>query len=180
MRNAPLFLLCLLALMTGPIRAAEPFSIAVIDLTEVFAKHPSTAKASRELTEAREASRASFKDKSNTLKQVLQQHQELIRAGKLEEAAEKLKEANEAEKAIATLRTTELRDLEETFRKAKLAIMSDIQTSVAEFNKDGKFALVLDRSSASSNGLPQVVHAPGATDITKDVIAFIANKVAAQ
>lgn len=151
----------------------DSIKIAVLDMQKVFASHPSTAKASKELTTAREASRADFKEKSNLLKKVLQKHQELIRAGKKEEAAEELKKANEAEKAIATLRSTGLRDLEESFRKAKVEIMKDIKKSVAEFNKDARFALVFDQSSASSNGLPQVVHAPGATDITDKVISFI-------
>lgn len=152
---------------------ANSLSIAVVDLVKVFESHPKTADASAKLTEEREASRADFKEKSNLLKEILQSHQELIRAGKKEEAAEKLKEANEAEKAVATLRTTGLRDLEERFRKAKVEIMADIRKAVAEFNTDGKFALIFDQSSTSSNGLPQVVHAPGATDITEEVIAFV-------
>lgn len=151
-------------------------SMAVVDLKMVFANHPSTEEATAELTEARKASRKDFKKKSTLLKEILQRHQELIRAGKKEEAAEELKKANEAEKAIATLRTTTLRDLEEDFRKAKMEIMEDIRESVEAFNEDGRFALVFDKSSASSNGLPQIVHAPGAEDITEEVTAFIAKR----
>ncbi len=91
-----------------------------------------------------------------------------------------LKAANEAEKSIATLRTTELRDLEERFRKAKSQIMSDIQAAIEEFNKDGRYAMIFDRSSASSNGLPQVLHAPGAVDITAEVIAFVKDQAKAK
>lgn len=166
-------LLFLLALCPSLSLAEGSIKIAVLDMQKVFANHPSTAKATKELSAAREASRADFKEKSNTLKKILQKHQELIRSGRKKEAEEELKKANEAEKAIATLRSTGLRDLEESFRKAKLEIMKDIQQSVAEFNKDARFAVVLDQSSASSNGLPQVVHAPGASDITEDVISFI-------
>ena len=166
-------LLFLLTLCPCPSLADDTIKIAVLDMQKVFASHPSTAKATKDLSAARETSRADFKEKSNTLKKTLQNHQELIRAGKKEEAVEELKKANEAEKAIATLRSTGLRDLEEAFRKAKLEIMKDIQKSVAEFNKGARFAVILDQSSASSNGLPQVVHAPGATDITNDVISFI-------
>lgn len=151
----------------------SPLSIAVVDMTRVFAAHPRTAEATRTLTEARKVSRDEFKDKSNALKEILQRHQELIRAGKKEEAAEQLKKANEAEKAIATLRTTGLRDLEESFRKAKVDILTDIQEAVAEWNREGEYALVLDSSSSSSNGLPQVIHAPGATDVTAEVIEFL-------
>ena len=166
-------LLFILALAPGASLAEESIKIAVVDMQKVFASHPSTATATKELSAARETSRADFKEKSNTLKKILQKHQELIRAGKKKDAGEELIKANEAEKAIATLRSTGLRDLEESFRKAKLEIMKDIQKSVAAFNKDAQFAIVLDQSSASSNGLPQVVHAPGATDITNDVISFI-------
>jgi Skp family chaperone for outer membrane proteins len=147
--------------------------IAVVDMTKVFESHPLTDAITKELTNDREASREEFKEKSNALKEILQKHQELIRAGKKTEAAEELKKANEAEKEIATLRTTGLRDLEENFRKAKHRIMENIVTSVAAFNKDGTYALIFDKSSASSNGLPQVVHAPGAPDVTDEVIAFI-------
>lgn len=152
--------------------------IAVVDLTEVFAKHPETTKATRTLTEAREASREEFKEKSNALKEILQRHQELIREGKKTEAAEVLKQAGEAEKVIATLRTTGQRDLEVSFRRAKQEILKEIKKAIAEFNTDGTYALILDVSSSSSNGLPQVVHAPGAEDITDEVVAFIAEREA--
>jgi Skp family chaperone for outer membrane proteins len=167
--------LALLFLVTG-LRAETGLSLAVVDMTKVFAGHPSTPAATKELTEARDASRESFKEKSNALKEVLQQHQELIRAGKREEAAEALKSANEIEKAIATLRTTELRDLEEKFREAKTKIMDEIRVAIGELNADGRYAMIFDLSSASSNGLPQVLHAPGATDITTEVIAFVKEK----
>lgn len=149
------------------------FRIAVVDFVKVFEMHPKTATITADLTKARESSRNEFRDKSNALKEILQKHQELIRAGRKEEAAEELKKANEAEKTIATLRTTGLRDLEEQFRKAKLEIMESIQSMVREFNHEGGYAVVLDSSSTSSNGLPQVVHAPGATDITEEIIEFI-------
>src|SRR5690606_16765981 len=112
------FLSLAFLLLAAGLRAESGLSLAVVDMTKVFAEHPATAMLTAELTEAREASRKSFKEKSDALKEILQKHQELIRAGKKEEAAEVLKAANEIEKAIATLRTTELRDLEEKFREA--------------------------------------------------------------
>lgn len=148
-------------------------AIAVVDLEAVFEAHPETESATRELTKAREASRGEFKEKSNALKEILQRHQEYIRAGDRESAEEELKKANEAEKAIATLRTSGARDLEEAFRKAKVEILADIRAAVVEWNDDGAYALVLDSSSSSSNGLPQVLHAPGAVDATDELIAFL-------
>jgi Skp family chaperone for outer membrane proteins len=168
-----LLVVSLLSVSPAMAEKDSSLAIAVVDMTEVFAAHPKTAEATQSLTEAREASRDDFKEKSNALKEILQRHQELIRSGKKDEAAEELKKANEAEKAIATLRTTGLRDLEESFRKAKVEILTDIQKAVAEWNKDGDYAVILDSSSSSSNGLPQVIHSPGATDVTAEVIDFL-------
>jgi Skp family chaperone for outer membrane proteins len=156
-----------------PLYAEPSPSIAVVDVTKVFSVHPGTAAATADLTRAREVSRESFKEKSNRLKEILQRHQELIRAGKREDAAEELKAANTVEKEIATLQTTELRDLEEQFRKAKEEIIQSILASIRKFNEDSRYGLILDLSSSSSNGLPQVIDAPGAKDITDEVIAFV-------
>lgn len=158
---------------------AEPPAIAVVDLEKVFAEHPRTAAATEELTKAREASRNAFKEKSDLLKEILQRHQELIRAGKRDEAAKELEAANEAEKVIATLQTTGTRDLEERFRAAKSGILKEIQTSIESFNQDGRFALILNHSSNYTNGLPQVLHVPGGVDITEEVITFIKEQAAA-
>jgi len=153
--------------------AEEPSPYAVVDFTRVFHEHPLTGEATSDLGEMRAASRKEFVEHSNELKKILQEHQELLRAGLRDAAAEKLKEANEAEKAIATLHTTGQRDLEEEFRRAKLRVMHDIAEAVREYNAGGDYALVLDSSSASSNGLPQVIHAPGADEITEEIIAFV-------
>lgn len=175
-------LLSLVAIFACPWLVAQEAStpppspaIAVVDLMLIFEKHPATAAATEELSEARETLRDEFKEKSNALKEILQKHQELIRAGNRDAAEEKLKEANEAEKAIATLRTTQQRDLEEEFRKTKHAIISEIQIAIASFNETGQYSLILDSSAKSSNGLPQVLHSPGATDITEEVLEFILN-----
>lgn len=145
--------------------------IAVIDLAKVFESHPDTKAATAKLTKDRETLRDNFKKASNALKETLQKHQELIRAGKKTEAAELLKTANEQEKAVAALRTTQQRDLEESFRQTKNAILDAIRKVVAEHNKDGKYAVVIDRSAESAFGVPAVIDASGADDITTEIIA---------
>lgn len=145
--------------------------IAVIDLARAFEAHPDTAEATAQLTKDRNEARDAFKKASEALKECLQQHQELIRAGNKTAAAEKLKEANELEKAIATLRTTQQRDLEEKFKRAKSAILDAIRAEVGKLNADGKYAVVLDKSAESAFGIPAVVDASGSEDITDAVIA---------
>ena len=144
--------------------------LATVDLTAVFEAHPRTAEATAALSAARKAARQNFREKSEELKNTLQRHQELLREGRKAEAAAELEKANALERAIAELGTTHQRDLEEQFRTAKKEILDDIARVVREFNAEKRYAVVLDKSAASDNGLPQVLDAPGAVDITAEII----------
>jgi Skp family chaperone for outer membrane proteins len=166
-------LLLALAVAVHPALAEESAAprVAVVDLTAAFEAHPRTAKATAELTAARKAARQNFRDKSEELKNTLQKHQELLREGRKAEAAAELEKANALERSIAELGTTNQRNLEEQFRTAKKEILDDIARVVREFNAGKGYALVLDKSAASDNGLPQVLDAPGADDITAEIIS---------
>lgn len=168
-------ILSILALTTVvfPGVAQEPSKIAVVDLTKVFAEHPETAVATKELTAARDGIRTVWIEKTNSLKEALQRHQEAIRAENKDSAAEILKEVNELEKAVATLKTTQERDLEQNFIEKKTAILKSIQKSVSEFNAEAKYAVILDDSATSQNGLPMVLDSSGATDITDEIIVKV-------
>ncbi|MBU3666736.1 MAG: OmpH family outer membrane protein [Chthoniobacterales bacterium] len=155
--------------------AASPEAprFAVVDLTAVFEAHPRTATETARLSVARQAARDDFRAKSKALKDTLQRHQELLRAGNKSAAALELEKANELERLIADLGTTNQKNLEERFRQAKEGIMDDIARVIREFNAERGYALVLDKSAASANGLPQVIDAPGAVDITAEIIARV-------
>jgi Skp family chaperone for outer membrane proteins len=163
----------LLFLPMAPVPASAQATprIAVVDLTAVFEAHPRTAAATAELTKMRDAARKKFRAESSELKNTLQRHQELLRDGRRDEAAAELEKANSLERSIAELGTTNQRNIEEQFRRAKAEIMEDIRRVVREFNAQQGYALVFDKSSSSSNGLPQVLDAPGAEDITAEISA---------
>lgn len=169
----PILFLVLLALLHAELPASgqEIHRLAVVDLTAVFEAHPRAAEASAELTDARNAARKKFRAESEALKNALQRHQELLRDGKKSEAGAELERANQLERSIAELGTTNEKNLEEQFRQAKKEIMDDIARVIREFNAEKGYALVLDKSAASANGLPQVVDAPGADDITAEIVA---------
>ena len=168
---APLLLL-FLAPAFGQASADGP-RLAVVDLTAVFEAHPRTATATAELARTRDAAREKFRAESAELKNTLQRHQELLRAGQREQASAELEKANALERSIAELGTTNQRNIEEQFRRAKSEIMNAILGVVRDFNAEKGYAVVLDKSSASSNGLPQVLDAPGADDITAEIIARV-------
>jgi Skp family chaperone for outer membrane proteins len=168
-------LLPILLLLAAGAHAETPAAprLATVDLTVVFETHPRTAMETATLTAARNAAREDFRAKSKALKDTLQRHQELLRAGDKSEAAASLEKANEIERSIAELGTTNQKNLEERFRQAKEGIMDDIARVIREFNAEKGYALVLDKSAASANGLPQVIDAPGADDITAGIIARV-------
>jgi Skp family chaperone for outer membrane proteins len=175
MRFALLFLAALLV-PQAPARSqdATPASrLAVVDLVAVFEAHPRTAKETAALTAKRQAARKKFRAESAELKNTLQRHQELLREGRRTEAAAELEKANALERSIAKLGTTNQRNLEEEFRRAKSEILADIARIIREFNAGKGYALILDKSAASDNGLPQVLDAPGADDVTAEIIARV-------
>jgi Skp family chaperone for outer membrane proteins len=171
--------------LLAPLTTGEP-GLAVVDMTEVFKAHPETAKAEKALAAKRAAAGKAFNAKTKELKDLLHKHQEvtrkLVEAGEGAEEATKaeaerlLSEAGDLEREVAALHTTNERDLKQEFLHERKRILEDVFRAVAEFNSEGTYALILDRSAASSNGIPQVVHAPGAVDITADIIAVVTRK----
>jgi Skp family chaperone for outer membrane proteins len=152
----------------------------VVDLTRLFQAHPETKAAEAAFEARRKENRDRFLALSNQLKELLDRHQtvtrELIAAGPDATAEQKklaedlLDQAAKLEAAVAKLSTTQQRDLEQEFLAEKQRILTLIAEAVAAFNQDGRYALVLDRSALSSTGLPQVLHAPGATDVTEEIL----------
>jgi Skp family chaperone for outer membrane proteins len=173
MRLLSLLLLTILLTCSSVSAQNNTPRVAVVDLTAVFEAHPRTATATAELTKARDAARKKFRSESAELKNTLQRHQELLRAGNREGASAELEKANTLERSIAELGTTNQRNIEEQFRRAKAEIMDGILAVVRAFNAEKGYALVLDKSSASSNGLPQVLDAPGADDVTTEIITRV-------
>jgi Skp family chaperone for outer membrane proteins len=157
--------------------------IAVVNMTEVFNAHPETKKVEAELGKKRSAARKAFDTKTSELKKVLQKHQEttqkLVAAGNAPgpelktEARNLLDQASDLEREVAAMQTTQERDLKQEFIVERQRILGLIVSTITTFNANGSFTLILDRSAESANGIPQVLHAPGARDITHEILALI-------
>ena len=157
--------------------------IAVVDMVAVFKAHPKTAIAEAALEAKKKAAREVFQAKKKKLEEVLRNHQavtqKLVAAGSSASSSDKaaakahLDEATKIEKEIATLRTTQATELKTNFVTERRQILEDISAAIAKFNASGKYALILDRSARSANGIPQVVHSPGTEDITAQITALV-------
>tara|TARA_R110002096_G_scaffold122929_2_gene266083 strand:+ start:4738 stop:5412 length:675 start_codon:yes stop_codon:yes gene_type:complete len=161
----------------------SPSQIAVVDMIVVFKAHPKTAVAESTLEKKQKAAREVFVEKKKELEEILRKHQsvtqKLVTAGSSATSSDKglaktyLEEASKVEKEIATLRTTQATDLKNEYVRERRQIMNDITEAIATFNGDGNYALVLDRSAESANGIPQVLHAPGVKDITAEIVSLV-------
>jgi Skp family chaperone for outer membrane proteins len=145
--------------------------IAVVDMTSLFNGHAETKAAEARVTKARDEARKIFREKSDSLKKVLQEHQELIKGGNVEGGRAALERARVLEREIATLKTTQARDLEEAFLAEKRAILTSIREAVQAFNETAGYSLILDRSAAAANGIPMIIDVKGLDDITEAVRA---------
>ncbi len=153
--------------------------VGVVDMTALFQAHPETKKAEAALEAKRKMNREAYVASSNRLKEVLQKHQavtrELVAAGREASAEQKkaaedlLDEATRLETEVAKLATTQQRDLEQEFLAEKARIVALIAELVAKHNAEGRYQIILDKSALSSTGLPQVIHAPGADDLTEAI-----------
>ena len=150
--------------------AAQDARIAVVDMTRLFNEHPHTAAAEERVTEARKKARDTFLEKSKALKFALQEHQDLVLAGKTTEAGKKLEATRVLQRELAQAKTTQERDLEKQFLDEKRKILKHVQEAVQTYNQEEGYALVLDRSAAAESGIPMVVDVRGLDDITEAVI----------
>lgn len=175
-----------LLLLLGSISSLTAAEIAVVDTVAVFKAHPKTAVAEAEVAKQQKAARATFIEKKKELESVLGKHQtvtqKLVAAGSSASSSDKelaksyLEQASKIEKEIATLRTTQANDLKTEYVKQRRLILDDIQATIADYNADGKFSLILDRSAESANGIPQVLHVSGLVDITDEIVAKVKAK----
>ena len=143
-------------------------------MTAVFKAHPKTATAEAQIERQKMEARDVFIEKKKALEDVLKDHQsvtqKLVASGSNSSVADKelartlLDEATKLEKEIATLRTTQANDLKNSFVKERRQILDEISTAIVKFNAEGKYAVILDSSAQSTNGIPQVIHAPGAVE----------------
>ncbi len=166
--------------VTAALAQNAGFAVATVDLERLFKAHPDTVEAEKALDAKKKELREDYQEKANALKRVLQEHQaatrRLAQAGKnpdddLVSAAEDLlKEASELEKEVATLQTKQKADLEREFLEVKRGIIADLRDVIAVYNASGRFDVVLDASAKSANGLPQLLHAPAAEDITEEIL----------
>lgn len=169
---------------SGSYLQAQGLKIAVVDMRELFSAHPDSAAAEKRMDKIRTDNRTKFKAASGKLKDTLASYNSVasaIRRGgteaatgpKKKQADELADKAKQLEREVAELQSRLQTELEHKILIERRKILDKINVVIREFNVNAGYALVLDKSATSANGIHSVVDAPGAADITKEIAALL-------
>jgi len=182
-----LFFSIALAFAASSALAAPQWRIATVDLEKVFAAHPKTAAAEAELKEQEtvaEEEMRQLSDDIRTRRDELEQAREAARSPLLSDEARDAKRAaiDEKETALEALmlrakktQASKLRQLQEQVLKTRQGIVEEMQASMHEFAESQGYALILDVSGLTMNGVPAVAYSRPGLDVTEALIQYIQN-----
>lgn len=182
-----LFFSIAIALAAAAASAAPQWRIATVDLEKVFAAHPKTAAAEAELKEQEtvaEDEMRQLNEELRTRRAELEQARDAARSPLLSEEARAAKRAavDEKETALEELlvrarktQESRLRQLREQLLKTRQGIVEEMQGAMHDFADSQGYALILDVSGFTMNGVPAVAYSRPSLDVTEALIQYIQN-----
>jgi Skp family chaperone for outer membrane proteins len=181
-----IFATALLALALAASSFAAPqWRIATVDLDKVFSAHPKTAAAEAELKNQEAALEAEMKELADDIKSrraELDQAREAARSPLLSDEARTAKRAaiDEKETALEELllrakktQASKLRQLQEQLLQTRQGIVDEMQESLQKFADSQGYALILDKSGLTMNGVPTIAYSRASLDVTAALIKYI-------
>lgn len=174
--------IALLGLAAAGSAFGQDSRIAVVDLKAAIQAHPAAGALEAELktrgANANNVLNAKREELSAVAKEAKEtQESPLSRGGDGKLLPEAITQLNQLQQRGAELRKSMLEIQKETteelgkLRAEGLAEIAELIAAIIKEVNGGRFDIVVDRSSVSRDGLPQVLDWPGATDITEEVIA---------
>lgn len=159
--------------------------LGTVDMNRIFAEYYKTKEAETKLNEARNAAKAEFDERLETLKKGMESINSLnAELEKPELSPEKkdqltkdrdakVNEARNLDREIAEFRSTRERQLQEQFVRMRKDIVEDILKTIADKVKSDGYDLVLDKSGQSIGQVPVVIFARDTYDFSNDIIATL-------
>lgn len=156
-------------------------SVAVVNFRKVVTKHPKAGKLEAELRSMSESANKVLQTKDEELLNLEEKIRQVTKEGTQDgqmkpESAKTLLELQqkslEAQEAAVQVRAQVAAAIAQRRAQELPKIAAEILEFVRAAN-NGKYALVMDNSSLSPEGFPQVLDYPGATDLTDKVISLL-------
>ena len=176
----------------GTAAGAPGNKIGTVDLDQVFEAHPKTAAATADFNQREEEAKAELKklsEKQHAMEEELEAARDAAKSPLLSEETRKekrqLAEQKETEYQAFILSTrrqqeSKLRALREEVLDMRKQIVDEMQAELAEFAEAEGYALILDKSGLTANGLSVIAFSRDALDVTAKFIEYIqADKPAA-
>lgn len=163
--------------------------IVTVDLNRIFNEYYKTKASSEKLKEQadtynkeQDALMAQFRKLSDELAKLQEdvekpEYTEEVKAQKRKQVRDKLDEIKAKEAEIQNYRRTHTELLQQATQRMRAGIIKEIQEVIAKEARDLGYLYVFDKSGHTLNGVPAIVYAQDALDITDDILKVL-NKTA--
>ena len=184
----PKYLLAFLlatSVFSAPTAARAEIKIGTIDMNLVFKNSSKTKEAEAKMTEARNAAKKEFNERTDAYKKSLEEINQLnkqLEAPALSAEAKTLK-AKERDEKIAAIKKLESeinefgrtreQQLQQQMIRMRDEILKEITELVLARVKSSEVDLVFDKSGASANGFSPLLFSRGSHDFTEEVSAAL-------
>jgi outer membrane protein len=174
-----------LTLATAASSQTQPGRIVVVDMNKVFNEYYKTPVASGKLKETAEGFNkeheemlADYRKQVDELNKLREEQDKPeytaeVREQKRKAVNEKLAETQKRQRDIEEYRRSHQKILEDATQRMRASILKEINEVVTKESRDAGYMLVLDKSGNTLNGVPSIVFAQDALEITEDIVKIL-------
>ena len=171
--------------MVSPAFAQMPGKIVTVDLTRVFNEYYKKPSIESKLKETGESFQKEFQvmtaeyNKQREDLNKLREEQDRpeytpeVREQKRRAVSDKLTELQKREREILEYQRSHQQILDQQSSRMRQALIKEISESIGKEARDAGYALVLDKSGNTFNGVPAVIYGQDVLDITDSIVKIL-------
>lgn len=180
-----LMTLAALAVGSTALQAQPALKLIVVDMAKVFDSHYKSEEANAKFKDAEQKAREQAEELNKQGQALVEEYKELAEQAKNAlltpeartkaegDAQKKLDEIRRKQEEVQSFRVQTERSLQQRIKTHRDLLLEEISKSVAEIAKKQGATLVLDKSGPTLFGIPAVIYADPAYDITEQVIVEV-------
>jgi outer membrane protein len=177
--------LAALAVGSTALQAQPALKLIVVDMAKVFDSHYKSEEANAKFRDAEQKAREQAEELNKQGQALVEEYKELAEQAKNAlltpeartkaegDAQKKLEEIRRKQEEVQGFRTNTERLLQQRIKTHRDLLLEEISKTVADLAKKQGATLVLDKSGPTLFGIPAIIFADPAYDITADVITEV-------
>ncbi len=180
-------LIALAALTVGStaLFAQPAVKLVVVDMARVYDNHYKTKEANAKFLDAEQKAQEQVEEYNKQGQMLVDEYKELVeqsentlltteaRGKAAADAQKKLEDIQRKQAEVQQFRQTTQRSLQQRIKTHRDLLLEEISKVVSDIAKRSGATLVLDRSGPTLFGIPSVIHADPAYDITEAVLVEV-------